>query len=392
VCIKPRVLCGDPNCRRAISHPSTSKKFCCDLCEAAYFNRTKSRHGPSCNPSEADWSAPRASPEPTGRWPRRSGEDRTSERDEGSGEERVPDISVRRKKQAILLEARVQATQPEKAPADVGDEAPQDLIWDVVPRFVSSDLELQKRLVRFLTRSWSGHLSEARTLPGPQRLEAFLRGWVSDTLYRLYQAAESLKDSLSAQAAADLFAQLCAHGLPLEALGCERSPPLNWPAVPHAVNGVYRELYPNGDFEEAVPLGSGSGCHGCSQVSSKSRCSAFNADLKERSRSRSRPGPSQRDPDPVPVPTVSSAAHETRQCAGSLCTGRGVFLDEGTGAYYCDACWSRVVVDSLMLAASGVMQGIVDFPLQPPCDLSDAPSDEESISAFRTKLGQFLKP
>ena len=142
---------------------------------------------------------------------------------------------------------------------------------------------------------------------------------------------------------------------------------------------------------QAVPLDSGSGCHGCSEVSSKSRCPAFNADLNGRSRSRSRPRPSQRDPDPVPGPTVSSAAHETRQCAGSGCAGRGVFLDEVTGAYYCDVCWSRVVVDSLMLAASGVMQGTVDIPLQPPYDLSDAPSDEESISAFRTKLGQFLK-
>ena len=91
------------------------------------------------------------------------------------------------------------------------------------------------------------------------------------------------------------------------------------------------------------------------------------------------------------VPPFPSAAHETRQCAGSGCTERGVFVDEVTGAYYCDVCWSRVVVDSLMLAASGVMQGTVDIPLQPPHELSDAPSDEESISAFRTKLGQFLK-
>lgn len=143
-------------------------------------------------------------------------------------------------------------------PLGAADDPPTDQFWISVPKFVL-DQPQQKRTVKFLSKSWTAALNEERKsveedAPLIDHLEAFMKAWVSDMLYRQFQALDNIEDVLPAQAAADLFADLCHNEcIPRKYTVRMRSqPPLSWPAVPRAVNFVFGELFNSKPFKKAA--------------------------------------------------------------------------------------------------------------------------------------------
>ncbi len=214
---------------------------------------TADKHDRDCDDaaarSQPDWSSKRAPAEPTGERVRKASGEWTEWKDERDCERWGSTLCLR----SSSISKGVESTVPE------------DLIWDKVPRF-ASEAELQKRLARFTTKCWTSQLTETRRVPDStpifSRIEAFVKGWVSDAVYRLFQSYDGaqggMKDHMSTQLISDFFAELCSIGALPQGLTCNFSnfPPSSWGAVPRSVTLVFDGLYPLFTFERAhVPDG-----------------------------------------------------------------------------------------------------------------------------------------
>eukprot|EP00747_Dinoflagellata_sp_TGD_P079041 gnl/TRDRNA2_/TRDRNA2_160345_c0_seq5.p1 gnl/TRDRNA2_/TRDRNA2_160345_c0~~gnl/TRDRNA2_/TRDRNA2_160345_c0_seq5.p1 ORF type:complete len:523 (-),score=82.39 gnl/TRDRNA2_/TRDRNA2_160345_c0_seq5:48-1616(-) len=132
------------------------------------------------------------------------------------------------------------------------EDPPSDLFWEVAPRYIEEH-EVQKRLARFLTKCWSTALAEVKNVSGgvEARAGAFMKAWITDVLYRLFQACDSMSTMcISGSSAADLFQMVCREGvIPPEVTASDPSwsPPSPWPLVDKAVSDTMTELEEGND-------------------------------------------------------------------------------------------------------------------------------------------------
>lgn len=85
---------------------------------------------------------------------------------------------------------------PAVPPAPQHVDPPEHLIFELAPIYITDDV-VQNKFVRFLKKAFTSALTEsahnAHIEPGAteetvamRRLEAFVKTWVSDSLYRLF--------------------------------------------------------------------------------------------------------------------------------------------------------------------------------------------------------------
>eukprot|EP00411_Alexandrium_monilatum_P118693 CAMPEP_0175665566 /NCGR_PEP_ID=MMETSP0097-20121207/17127_1 /TAXON_ID=311494 /ORGANISM="Alexandrium monilatum, Strain CCMP3105" /LENGTH=318 /DNA_ID=CAMNT_0016971947 /DNA_START=55 /DNA_END=1008 /DNA_ORIENTATION=- len=132
------------------------------------------------------------------------------------------------------------------------DEPPTDIFWEVVPRFVT-DPEVARRFIRFLTKCWTQAFAASRGLCKADHADkaavaaaraAFTKTWISDALYRLYQACDGRNMHLTEGDARRMFGAMCNHAdcLPGPLSRGLDVPPQDWEVVVEIVERTFAEL------------------------------------------------------------------------------------------------------------------------------------------------------
>eukprot|EP00931_Biecheleriopsis_adriatica_P056345 TRINITY_DN3338_c0_g1_i1.p1 TRINITY_DN3338_c0_g1~~TRINITY_DN3338_c0_g1_i1.p1 ORF type:complete len:706 (-),score=166.46 TRINITY_DN3338_c0_g1_i1:75-2192(-) len=189
-------------------------------------------------------------------------------------------------------------------------EAPADLFWEVVPRYIQ-DEEVGKRCIKFMSKCWAQARSETKMLMEGRMLdtsvaevnigngspeavrEGFVKAWIADVLFRLYQAGNGLDMGLDKYEATDLFMQVCCdwEGLPFEVCRGLDVPIQPWAVVEDAVQDTFRDLYKsNGGGGGGKKKKSSGGSKGGGSAATASSASRLTSRADDRQASSSNSG------------------------------------------------------------------------------------------------------
>lgn len=262
---------------------------------------------------------------------------------------------------------------PPAAAAHSGASASAEVMARVVRQVAPGIIQDEHLLATFIHAAkvaWSSSQAEVSTLQGisdDERLEAFIKIWIADTLTQTFQSIDVFDTQVGPTEFADLFEQVCTDGgLPKVLVAkVASSPPLETQVVLKAVADAWDVLCPpdsgqtanekQGDENIDDPLlaavvgisdntdwsESGTAAFAPANAETETMVEAFEA---------SAPLPPEQD---------------EKQCAaGRYCCGYGheaLWRDDESGLIYCEACWDDDSIEAAV--GSGVRADEMGAPV-----------------------------